>query len=324
MSLDYFGQSSFKEKWNGLDLVYSCDKVILTGRFLFGAIDRMFSYMRQLSYQSCIGPLVPWGYALYDVRFYEKLSLMSYRNNFVIEFYNEEKEKVSFYFGIGFNANNGFQELWKLEFNPNKILTNCNAWMRDFLLLLKSCSRVGGLINSIEVKFFDLAIDFPVSRDCVLYDKENRLHKMYLLSALDRTDYYGVSHKHGATKVYNKGIEADLKRDLTRLEVTLELDDFNSVRKYFEALSVLQHGQMKMDDLGAKLTQNDKVVLELLNMHPEYLSRFNRWAKTKYEPYLKDFCQPFQLSLKAFNHVASWISYFTRMDIGGIFGDNGR
>jgi len=321
MSLDYFGQSSFKDKWNGLDLVYSCDKIVITGRFIFGAIDSMLGYMKQLSYQAYIAPEVPWGFHLQNVRFYEKLAVMCYRNNFILEFYNEVKEKVSFYFAAGFNGNNGFAETWKLEFNPNKILTNCGPWMREFLLKLKSSTRVVGLINSVEVKSFDLAIDFPVARDCVLYDKGQRVHKLFMYSALNRTDYYGDSHKHGATKVYNKALESGLARDLTRLEVTLELDDFDSVRHYFEGLRVLRHGQMAMNELGLHLSPDDKIFLELLNVHPEYFSRLSFNRKKKYKPYLEDFVQPFVLNLKAFNHVALWAAWFLTMNIGGILGD---
>ena len=325
MSLDYFGQSSYEEKWNGLDLVYSCDKLVFTGSFAFGRIESMLGWLSQLRTFGVLAPSnVPWGYHLREVRFYEKMSVMSYRNNFVFEFYNEEDEKVSFYFGVGFNTSMGFAESWKVEFNPNKILTNCAQWMRDFLLRLKDCSKVGGLTNSIEVKSYDIAIDFPVARDCVLYEKGQRVHKLFMYSALNRTDYYGDSHKHGATKIYNKALESGLARDLTRLEVTLQLDDYDSVRKYFEGLRVLQHGQMAMQDLGCSLKPNDRVFLELINMHPDYLSRLSYEKRKKFKPYLKDFVQPFVLSLKAFNHVVGWTSGFIFMKIGDIFGDDGR
>ena len=284
MSLDYFGQSTYREKWNGLDLTYSCDKLVLTGRFAFGGIASILEWLNRLrTFGVLAPPNTPWGYHLREIRFYEKFSVMCYRNNFVFEFLNEEKEKVSFYFGVGFNTSMGFVETWKVEFNPNKVLSNCGPWMRDFFLRLKNYTKVGGLINSLEVKSFDLAIDFPVARDCVLYEKGQRVHKLFMYSALNRTDYYGDSHKHGATKVYNKALEAGLDRDLTRLEVTLELDDFDSVRKYFEGLRILRHGQMQMEELGTKLSQSDRVTLELINMHPEYLARYPYRQQQKFK-----------------------------------------
>jgi hypothetical protein len=155
----------------------------------------------------------------------------------------------------------------------------------------------------------------------VLYDRGNRKRKMYMISAQERTDYYGESHKHGATKIYNKALEAGLDRDLTRLEVTLELDDFDSVRKYFEGLRILRHGQMKLEEMGVDLKPNDKVFLELLNMHPEYLSRLSYEKRKKFKPYLEDFVQPFVLPLKAFNPVANWTAWLITLNIGGIFGD---
>ena|GEM_PF-3691682 len=124
-------------------------------------------------------------------------------------------------------------------------------------------------------------------------------------------------------RIYNKALESGLARDLTRLEVTLELDDFDSVRKYFEGLRILRHGQMAMSELGEGLTQNDKVVLDLLNLHPEYLERMNWAARKKFKPYLVDFVQPFVLGLKPFNHVAGWTAWFITLNIGGIFGDAG-
>jgi len=321
MSLDYFGQSSYKEPWNGLDLVYSCDKVVLTGRFQFGAIERMLGFMKELSFHTSINRELPWGYELSNVRFWERVSVMSYRNNFVLEFLDELKEKVSFYFAIGFNSSNGFVQSWKLEFNPNKVLVHCEHWMRDFLLQLKNCTKVGGLTNSVEVKSIDFAIDFPVARDSVLYDKGSRKHCMIALSLLNRTDYYGDRKKHGHTRVYNKAMESGLERDLTRLEVTLEVLDFDSVRGYFEGLRVLQHGQMSVEELGASLTQNDKVYLKMLNMFPECFSELNYAARKKFKPYLVDFVQPFELSLKAYNRVCGWVFFFILMNIGGIFGD---
>ncbi|MCL2300477.1 MAG: hypothetical protein FWC27_10085 [Firmicutes bacterium] len=321
--MDYFGQSTYKEKWNGLDLVYSCDKIVFTGRFAFGGIEPMLGWLAQLRTFGVLAPPdQPWGYFLKEVRFYEKFAVMSYRNNFVFEFFNEAKEKVSFYLGVGFNTAMGFVETWRVEFNPNKVLLNCGAWARDFLLRLKGCSKVGGLTNSIEVKSFDLAIDFPVARDCVLYEKGQRVHKLFMYSALNRTDYYGDSRKHGATKIYNKALEAGLERDLTRLEVTLELDDFDSVRHYFEGLRVLRHGQIVMEELGTSLKQNDRVFLELLNLHPEYLSRLTYRKRDAFKPYLKDFVQPFVLSLKAFHYVAGWTAAFITLDIRSIFGDD--
>ena len=321
MSLDYFGQSSCKEVFNGLDLVYSCDKIVLTGKFQFGTIERMLGFMKELSFHSSITREFPWGYELANVRFYEKVSVMTYRNNFVLEFLDESKEKVSFYFAVGFNAVNGFAQCWKLEFNPNKVLVHCEHWMRDFLLQLKSCSKVGGLTHSIELKSMDFAIDFPVARDSVLYDKGNRKHCMIALSLLNRTDYYGDRKQHGHTRVYNKAMESGLRRDLTRLEVTLEVFDFDSVRHYFEGLRILRHGQMAMEELGAELKPNDRVFLELLNMHPDYLSRLSYEKRKKFKPYLVDFVQPFQLDLKAYKRIYGWTSFFMLMDIGRIFGD---
>jgi len=323
MSLDYFGQSMYREDWNGLELVYSCDKIVVTGKFAFGRDTEMLCYLDKLYHYGPVVRELPWGFELQNVKFYERVSLMCYRNNFVLEFYDENKDKLSFYFAIGYNDNSGYCNKWKLEFNPNKILTNCGVWMREFLCKLKGCTVVDGYRNSLEVKEIDLAIDFPVARDCVLYDKGSRLHKMYMLSLLNRTDYYGEAQKHGCTKIYNKGLEAGIDRDLTRLEVTLQLWDYHSVRQYFEGLRVLRHGQMAIGELGNGLNQTDKVLLELLNMHPEYYSRLGRDKKAKLKPYLEDFVQPFTLGLKAFNHVCGWVGWWRTMSIGGICGVDG-
>jgi hypothetical protein len=319
--VDYYGKSAIVEKWKGMDVTYSCDKMVVSGQFAYNRIDHVLKYIWGLRHYGSGERYAPWGYKLEEVSFYEKVSLMAYRNNFVFEFWNEAKEKVSFYFAVGFNGVGGISEVWKLEFNPNKILSNVAPWFCEFLLVLRENSRVGGMTNSVEVKSFDLAIDFPVSRDCVLYNRGNRGHTMFLRSYDDRTDYYGEAGKHGRTKVYNKAKEAGLDRDLTRLEVTLKLDDFDSVRKYFEGLSVMTSRQMQMVD-APRLSASDRLTLELLSMHPEYLERFPYRDRKKYTPYMQDFLVPFELSRKAFGHVVGWMSSFTKLDIAKIFDDD--
>jgi hypothetical protein len=144
---------------------------------------------------------------------------------------------------------------------------------------------------------------------------------MFYKSALDRTDYYGESGKAHSTKLYNKAAEAGLDGNLTRLEVKLGKGDldFDESRKYFEALSVLRYGTGV--GLVEGLTQNDRVTLELLNLHPEYLSRYNWAARKKFEPYLTDFLLRFELDRKAFLGVVCFAMAFRSLDVVRIFDD---
>jgi hypothetical protein len=329
LSFGYNANSSFREQWKGMELAYSCDKLVVTGQFAYGEYDRILKYMENLVHFGALGQGFPWGYRLIDCDCKERVSLMLYRNNFILKFGNSlelvemQKDVVSFYFAIGFNSNSGLVDVWKLEFNPNKIIPAVGPWFREFLVMLKGASRVGGLTNSIEIKNFDVAIDFPVARDCVQYVRGNRKHVFYEVSKDEKTDYYGEGKKHGYTRIYNKGFEADLDRDLTRLEVTLSLDDYYSVRKYFEAFSVMTSRQMHVMDAPA-LSAADRVTLELLNMHPEYLERYPWYTRKKYKPYIQDILVPFELSEKAFNHVALWVAWFKNMDLESIFRDESK
>ena len=321
--MNYYGHSSYRDNWQGMELVYSCDKIEVTGQFDFMRCQPMLDYMNHLYHYGGMAPSeeFPWKYYLHEVRYYERFAMNSYRHNFTLCFKDGFKGEYRFYFAIAYNTPTGcIADWWKLELNPNKVMTDATDWLREFLCKLKGYTRVGGFINSVEVKSVDFAIDFPVERDCVLYDRGNRGHRMIMRSKLDRTDYYGEARKNGAVTVYNKQLESKLDKPLTRMEVTVTEFKYEGVAEYFNAFSVLKYGQMGMRELP-NLTQNDKAVLDLLNMHPEHLKEFNKAARRKYKPYLQDFKLPFKLSLKGFEHVMDWCVSWSNMDIGRIFGD---
>jgi len=321
--MKYYDPSSIRETWHGMELVYSCDKIEVTGQFQFMRCQPMLDYLNHLYHYGGMAPQeeFPWKYYLHEVRYFQRFSMNSYRHNFTLCFKDGFGGEYSFYFAIEYNTPSGsIKDWWKLELNPNKVMTDAADWLREFLCKLKEHTRIGGFINSVEVRSIDFAIDFPVERDCVQYDRGARKHRMERRSKLDRTDYYGEARKNGAVTVYNKQLESKLEKPLTRMEMTVTEFEYASVVKYFNAFTVLRYGQMGLNDLP-KLSKNDKVLLDMLNELPEYFQELTYEKRKKLEPYFKDFRIPFQLNPKGFKYVMDWVASFNQLDIGRIFGD---
>lgn len=201
--------------------------------------------------------LINSAYKEHIKRFWVSDRIMCFHYNFLLKFDNHT-------FWFGFQHNNEKIIFDKhdskfnltIEFNPNKL--------RDNSLI----SHILDKFSDWHIKSYDLAIDIPINiLDIVIDINTKRKLQTYTLGKDNLTYRYGSGH--GKVKIYNKKIESDLNivGYLTRVEVSIELDDFpvRNIKNY------------KFDDLVfpylylnqyifsfSDLTTGDKTTLALL------------------------------------------------------------
>lgn len=142
---------------------------------------------------------------------------MCFHYNYLIEV----GEGKTFYFGFMHNNETvSFHKDCKkynftIEFNPNKLKAN-------FVLC-----HVLESFGDWRLRSFDLALDIPVNIMDLIFDIGNR-RKMITRSYGGDNLSYAVGEGNGRYKIYNKKRESELEitGNLTRIEVTLEYEDF--------------------------------------------------------------------------------------------------
>lgn len=152
----------------------------------------------------------------YVKKLYNSPAQQQFYYNFVIEV----EEGCSFWFGFCHNSERrSFDERaeynFTIEFNPNKLKQN------KILMYLLNIS------GKWFIRRFDLAMDLQVGINDIIYDiGQKRETKIYQKSYDDKSIYFGVGD--GRVKIYNKKKESnlDINYELTRIEVTKEVDDF--------------------------------------------------------------------------------------------------
>lgn len=137
--------------------------------------------------------------------------------------YNIEIEKgQSFWFGFIPNSerkcmfNDNYKHNFTIEFNPNKLKDN---------KILLDILRIS---NEWYIKSFDLAIDVKVNILDLIIDSSGR-HEQKIFSYGGDNKTIMLGKGDCRLKVYNKKRESnlDINYDLTRIEITRELDDFS-------------------------------------------------------------------------------------------------
>lgn len=138
-------------------------------------------------------------------------------------FYNyniEVGDNQSFWFGFCHNTERrSFYENaeynFSIEFNPNKLKDN-----RIIQYLLS-------LSGKWYIKSFDLAMDLKININDIITDTSGRQRSVIFSYGYDNKTIC-LGKGDGRLKIYNKKIESNLNiiGDLTRVEVTRELDDF--------------------------------------------------------------------------------------------------
>ena len=190
----------------------------------------------------------------------------SYRNMFKIR-----TNEYSFAMAIGFNGSSASKNNGWIEFNPNK----CKGEFFDkFIMMLKDYT------STRKVSRFDLAIDIPIPRYLVRIHKDQRNYQ-YIHSQSSETEYLGRRNNPGFIKLYDKKVESKLDYDLTRLEITADLEDIN-----FPTVKILPL-QEKFE--FGQISTTDKVLIRLLKEVDNpgmFLQDLKYEKRKKIEPYL--------------------------------------
>lgn len=152
--------------------------------------------------------------------FYISSGISDFKYNYNIEI----KEGKSFWFGFIHNSelinkngslqNDNTKFNFTVEFNPNKLE------IRGILLyILRMCHA-----NNCIIKSIDMAIDVPVNiLDIGGFDKGRKKDFRCFSQGGDNKTYY-IGRTNNRIKIYNKKIESNLDKELTRVEITTKLD----------------------------------------------------------------------------------------------------
>lgn len=303
-----FYYHSISSKFLGLNVTYSIDKVILTGKFFYKNAEL---FMRDLSLLELRDGIVdgrPFDKFVDNMGFYISNRIGTYMNNFNIQLIDSRGEKASFFLGVVLNSGSNKVEQWKLEFNPNKVLP-CPFFEKMFTLL-----KLYTVPTKVKLKFWDLSIDFPLNRLNVSLVRDKRMYQLVTKSDLDRTEYLGSRHTHGFSKLYNKTIESSLDYDLTRFEITSDTVFYNSLLPKMPQLLILQNSQVSFD-LLSNLSQNQVVMLELLLLHPDYLQKLDKRGRLKYKNCFDRLSEYFVLDKKCFEYLAERVMAYINLEV---------
>ena len=201
---------SISSTFKNLDIVYSIDKVILTGKFFYKHTELFMHDLWQLELMDGYVDDMPFGRFVENLGYYISNRIGTYMNNFNIKLVTDRGVTSSFYLGVVLNSGSDKLEQWKLEFNPNKVLP-CPFFDKLLKLL-----HIYSVPNRVKLKSWDLSIDFPLNRLNLSMVRDKRMYQLITKSSLDRTEYLGSRHTSGFCKLYNKTIESGLDVDVTR------------------------------------------------------------------------------------------------------------
>ena len=278
------------------DCVYSIDKLILNGKFLYNSFDSFQASFNALIMKHSFLNSAPCDLVLLKNTYYLSKRKLSFLNNFSFKltFGAFNHETVSFWLGTHFQTYDKTLDTWKLELNPNKCMP-CE-FVSDLFFLLKSHSK------SIEVSEFDLAVDIPILREDVFLLKDNRKYSLYQNSQSDKTEYLGTRHTQGFIKLYNKQLEQKLKEPLTRFEMTCTTFDIESILHKVPTIYILKN-QLEMVDI--KLTGTDLFILKTLLSDPSRIIELERKKRAKIEKALEYCVSKFEIDKSSFCNLLS-------------------
>lgn len=153
----------------------------------------------------------------------------------------------------------------------------------------------------IELREYDIAVDVPLQRDCFFLSVKNgRKYSLIQNSDTDKTEYSGVRHTNGFTKLYNKQLEQKLDAPLTRIEFTFTSLDFALSADSIPNIFYYDVLQMKMSAMS--LTDTDKFILNTLLSAPNRLNELSRNKREKMQRIISDFVYIFEMVRDDFEH----------------------
>lgn len=303
-----FYYHSISSKFHNLNVTYSIDKLIITGKFSYGNVDLFMRDLQLLEFRDGIIEGKPFDMFVDNLGYYISNRIGTYMNNFNIQLINDRGGKSSFYLGVILNSGSDKITQWKLEFNPNKVLP-C-----PFFEKLLNLLRIYSVPSRTKLKSWDLAVDIPLSRTDVSMVRDKRMYQLITKSDDDRTEYLGSRHTHGFCKLYNKTVESKLDYQLTRFEITLNSIYYDSMVSKFPRLLMLRDSQMTFDVLST-LSQNQVVMLELLMIHPDYLQKLDKRGRVKYRSCMDKLSTDFCVPKECFDYLSERVSAYLSLEV---------
>lgn len=198
--------------------------------------------------------------------------------------YGDSSVKV----GLGFNGINK-SDMYKgfIEFNPNKILAiDKNKNVFKYPEALEEIQYIIRMSVECRLVRWDLAIDMPIDRGLIQLVKDNRKYSLSMHSEIDKTEYLGRRNNNGFVKLYNKTVESKLDYDLTRLEITCDADrDVVGIYEMIPKLLYVRY-QCEIDFKSLSLSDKDRLLVELLRLHPDYFKKLNYRNREKFKEYV--------------------------------------
>lgn len=280
------------------DVVYSIDKLILSGKFLYNSFDSFQASLNSLIMKYSFLEGAPCELVLLKNTYYVSKRKLSFMNNFSFEltFGAFNHNTFSFWLGTHFQTYDKTLDTWKLELNPNKCMP-CE-FVSELFFLLKLYSK------SIEVSEYDLAVDISVMREYVFLIKDNRKYSLYQNSQSDKTEYLGSRHTQGFVKLYNKQLEQKLQEPLTRFELTCTTFDVESILHKVPMIYILKN-QLEIIDL--RLNATDLFILKTLLSEPSRIVELGRYQRIKIEKALECSVSKFEIDKSMFYKLISYL-----------------
>ena len=283
--IPYFRE--IKDKKSGF--VYSLDNVVMKYKLYWaqddGAVDEI---MKELS-KVC-----------YVCDSFDSFRFATYKHQRIFHMPDEN----TFWVGIGFNGSGGVDySNCSADFNPNKV--------GQFDSFADIHNKLLEMSKEVEVKRYDLAVDIPVPRENFIGFKDKRNYEEYrrhLSSKADSTEYWGKRSTPGFVKLYNKQLECGLDKPMTRLEITLSLEDF-AVDK-LPNIMYIDNNQMQIGESAP--TGTDLVLALACCEHPEFLNYLPRINKAKTKSVLKTMATSLELNTEICNKIRFQAECYTR------------
>lgn len=237
---------------------------------------------------------------IYDYYQSRSMRFGKYKTMFTIYCDQNKKNEGSFCLGIGLQNSKETLTQGFIEFNPNKCHGEVLEWILRFLRA--HCKY-------ICVARYDLALDVPVLGSLIQIHKDQRKYELQKPNsdpACD-TEYLGTRNKAGRFKKYNKKVEYNQKLskgelpiddEVTRLELTLDSLNYEQCKSLFPDAEVKTGEQTDLFDYLTyqeafeKLSDTDKVIVELLNKSDEkdlYFQRLGRDKRKKLKSFVYDY-----------------------------------
>ena len=168
----------------------------------------------------------------------------------------------------------------QIVLNPNKSFKE-EECIEDIRQFLSSCKEY-------SITKIDLAIDIPVDRSLVHVRKNRQSYGLYKCSKDNKTEYLGKRNHDKNVRVYSKSVESKLDFPLTRVEMTMNLKNWESDIDMFPEIYILNSSEMNLSE--EKLSGTFGVLVCLLYKvdEPEiYISDLGRRFQEKVRPYMQ-------------------------------------